>query len=317
MKSKTYVFTILLMFFLTLSCAYATENQTMDNALLSSPVDDVILSSQTTDNALLSSPVDDVSLSSSVNSELLSSEPSLSGINYEDLVIKDINFTGNRTNLYIEGFSQDGLNMSDFTMSIVPASDSSNLDLKMSIPEVNYIDFDKQTFFTFKNLDLSILPSSNPSSLEFSAVMDSLKLITGMNYVDLTDLYLFFKSFPETNGVLLAVDIGNFMYTNFNNTSFAFSDLDLDMALGLDGQALVTSIILPTLNLVNDNNEINLNILLPDLKLSNLDLSILMSYFHYSNEDSTVIDMTDVDVSLEPILNSTSFNSIIRMGNLD
>ena len=152
--------------------------------------------------------------------------------------------------------------------------------------------------------------------------MDSLKLITGMNYVDLTDLYLFFKSFPETNGVLLAVDIGNFMYTNFNNTSFVFSDLDLDMALGLDGQALVTSIILPTLNLVNDNNEINLNdlnlnILLPDLKLSNLDLSILRSYFHYSNEDSTVIDMTDVDVSLEPILNSTSFNSIIRMGNLD
>lgn len=138
MKSKTYAFTILLMFFLTLSCAYATENQTMDNALLSSPVDDVILSS-------------------SVNSELLSSEPSLSGINYEDLVIKDINFTGNRTNLYIEGFSQDGLNMSDFTMSIVPASDSSNLDLKMSIPEVNYIDFGKQTFFTFKNLDLSIL----------------------------------------------------------------------------------------------------------------------------------------------------------------
>ena len=69
MKSRTYVFAILLMFFLTLSCAYATENQT-------------------TDNTLSFSPVDDVDLSSSVDSELLGSEPSLSGINYEDLVIK-------------------------------------------------------------------------------------------------------------------------------------------------------------------------------------------------------------------------------------
>ena len=302
MKSKTYVLAILLMFFLTLSCAYATDNQTADNTLLSSPVDDAYLSS-------------------SVENELLGSAPS-SGINYEDLVIKDINFTGDRTNLHIQGFNQNGLNMSDFTMSIVPASDSSNLDLKMNIPEVNYVDFDTKTFFTFKNLDLSMLPSSNPSSLEFSVIMDSLKLITGMNYVDLTDLNLFFKSFPEYNGVRLDVDIGNFMYTNFNNTSFDFSDLDLNMALGLDGQALATSIILPTLNLVNDENEINLNdlnlnIILPDLKLSNLDLSILMSYFHYSNsDDTTIIDMTDVDVSLEP-LTSTSFNSIIRMGSFD
>ena len=291
------------MFFLTLSCAYATEDQTMDNALLSGSVDDV-------------------DLSSPVNSELLGSESSFSGINYDDLVIKDINFTGDRTNLYIEGFSQNGLNMSDFTMSIVPASDSSSLDLKMNIPEVNYVDFEKQTLFTFKNLDLSILPSSDPSSLEFSAIMDSLKLITGMNYVDLTDLNLFFKSFPEANGVRLDIDIGKFLYTNFNNTSFDFSNLDFNMALGLDGQALATSIILPTLNLVNDNNEINLNdlnlnIILPDLKLSNLDLSILMSFFHYSDSDeTTIIDMTDVDVSLEPILNSTSFNSIIRMGNI-
>ena len=303
MKYKTYVFAILLMFFLTLSCAYATEDQTMDNALLSGSVDDV-------------------DLSSPVNSELLGSESSFSGINYDDLVIKDINFTGDRTNLYIEGFSQNGLNMSDFTMSIVPASDSSSLDLKMNIPEVNYVDFEKQTLFTFKNLDLSILPSSDPSSLEFSAIMDSLKLITGMNYVDLTDLNLFFKSFPEANGVRLDIDIGKFLYTNFNNTSFDFSNLDFSMALGLEGQALATSIILPTLNLVNDNNEINLNdlnlnIILPDLKLSNLDLSILMSFFHYSDSDeTTIIDMTDVDVSLEPILNSTSFNSIIRMGNI-
>ena len=302
MKSKTYVFTILLVFFLTLSCAYATDNQTADDTLLSSPVDDVTLSS----------PVD---------SELLGSSPSLSGISAENLVVKDINFTGDRANLYIEGFSQNGLEMSDFTMSIVPVSDSSNFDLKMNLPEVSYADFDTQILFNFKNLDLSILPSSDPSSLEFSAVMDSLQLISGMNYIDLSNLNLFFKSFPETNGVRLAIDIGKFMYTNFNDTSFDFSDLNLVMAIGLDGQALATSVILPTLNLVNAKNEINLtdlnlNIILPDLKLSNLGLSVLMSYFHYSNKDSTIIDMTDVDVSLEPI-NSTSFNSFIRMGTFD
>lgn len=303
MKYKTYVFTILLMFFLTLSCAYATENQTVDDTLVSSPVDDV-------------------ELSSAVDSELLASEPSTSGINYEDLVVKDINFTGDRANLYIEGFSQNGLDMADFTMSIVPASDSSNLDLKMNLPEVNYMDIDKKIMFTFNNLDLSILPSSDPSSLEFSAVMDSLKLLTGMNYVDLADLNLFFKSFPETNGVRLDIDIGDFTYSDFNATSFYFSDLNFRMGLGLDGQALATSVILPALNLVNEKNtidlyDLNLNINLPDLKLSNLDLSVLMSYFHYSNEDSTVIDMNDVELFLEPILNSTSFNSIIRMGNLD
>ena len=303
MKSKTYVFTILLMFFLTLSCTYATENQT-------------------TDNTLLFAPVDDVDLSSPVDSELLGSAPSTSGINYEDLVIRDINFTGDRANLHIEGFSQNGLNMSDFTMSIVPASDSSNLDLQMNIPEVTYTDFENKTAFTFKNLDLSILPSSNPSSLEFTVIMDSLKLITGMNYVDLNNLNLFFKSFPETNGARLDIDMGTFMYTNFNDTSFDFSDLNFRMGLGLDGQALAVSVILPKLNLVNDKNEINLNdlnlnIVLPDLKLSNLDLSILMSDFHFINENDMKIDMTDVDVSLEPILNSTSFNSIIRMGSFD
>ena len=302
MKSKTYVFAILLMFFLTVSCTYAAENQTADNALLSSPVD----------NVDVSSPVD---------SELLGSSPAVNGINYDNLVIKDINFTGDRTNLYIEGFSQNGLNMSDFTMSIVPALDSSNVDLKMNIPQVSYVDFDKQVMFTFKNLDLSILPSSNPSSLELTALMDSLNLITGANYVNVNDLNLFFKSYPEDNGVRLDIDMGKFLYTNFNNTSFDFDDLNFRMQLGLDGQALATSVILPTLNLVNDKNKINLNdlnlnIVLPDLKLSNLDLSVLMSYFHFTDDNGTIIDMTDVDLSLEP-LNSTSFNSIIRMGNFN
>ena len=73
MRFKTYVLTIMLVFFLTLSCAYASENQTADDVLLSSPADDV-------------------DLSSPVNDELLGSTPNTSGINYEDLVIKDINF---------------------------------------------------------------------------------------------------------------------------------------------------------------------------------------------------------------------------------
>ena len=207
-------------------------------------------------------------------------------------------------------------------VSIVPASDSSNVDLQMHIPEVTYANIENQLVFTFKNLDLSILPSSNPSSLEFSALMQSLDLITGMNYVNVNDLNLFFKSFPETNGVRLDIDMSKFMYTNFNETSFDFNNLNFRMALGLDGQALDVSVILPTLNLVNDNNKINLNDLnlnieLPDLKLSDLDLSILMSKFHFTDDNGTIIDMKDVDVSLEPILNSTSFNTIIRMGNLD
>ena len=96
MKSKTFLLTIVLMFFLTLSCAYASDNQTADNILLSSSVDDV----------LLSSPADDISLSSPVNDDLLGSAPSLSEISYEDLVIKDINFTGDSTNLNIEGFNK-------------------------------------------------------------------------------------------------------------------------------------------------------------------------------------------------------------------
>lgn len=302
MKSKSFVLAIVLMFFLTLSCAYASDNQTADSVLLSSPADSI-------------------DLSSPVNDDLLGSAPSLSEISYEDLVIKDINFTGDSTNLNIQGFSQNGLVMSDFTMSIVPASDSSKLDLKMNIPEVSYTDY-TNTMFTFKNLDLSILPSSDPSSLEFSAIMDSLALITGMNYVNLNGLNLFFKSYPEDNGVRLNIDIADFAYTNFNDTSFDFTNLKYKMALGLDGQKLNVSVDLPTLNLVNEKNNINLeglalNILLPSLKLADLDLSVIMPYFHYANDDDVVIDMTNVDVSLEPILNSTSFNSIIRMDTFD
>ena len=303
MKSKTYVFAILLMFFLTVSCTYAAENQTADNTLLSSHVEDT----------MLSSPVD---------SELLGSEPTSNGINYEDLVIKDINFTGDRANLYIEGFSQNGLNMSDFTMSIVPASDSSNFDLKMNIPETSYINLGKEFMFTFKNLDLSILPASNPSNLELSVIMESLDLINKTNHVNINDLNLFFKSYPHTNGIRLNIDMAKFMNTNFNDTSFDFNNLNFRMALGLDGKALTTSVIIPALNRVTNDGKINLtdlnlNIALPDFKLSNLDLSILLSKFHYTDDIDIVFDMNDVDVSLEPILNSTSFNSIIRMGTFD
>ena len=50
--------------------------------------------------------------------------------------------------------------MSDSTMSIVADSDSSKVDLQMNIPEVSYSDFES-TIFTFKDLDLFILPSSS------------------------------------------------------------------------------------------------------------------------------------------------------------
>ena len=107
--------------------------------------------------------------------ESLNSKLSIFGINYDNLAIEDKTVVGDTTNLNIKGFTQNGLSMCDFTMSIVAASDSSNVDLKMNIPEVSYTDFEN-TLFTFNGLDLSILPSSDPQSLELSAIMDSLSV---------------------------------------------------------------------------------------------------------------------------------------------
>ena len=309
MKSKKiYVLTILLMFFLTVSCAYATESQTEDAPLLASDIDEVALSSSADDQLLGSS--------ARTNEDSLASAP---GINYEDLVVKDINFTGDSTHLNIEGFSQNGLSMSDFTMSIIPSSDKFEFD--MSIPEVQYTD-NNSTAFIFKNLDLSILPSSNPSTLDFSAVMDSLELITGNSYINLQDLKLFFNTYPEVNGVAIAIDMSKFMYDNFYDTKFSFEDLDFDLAIGLDGQALFVSAILPTLNLVNNNNKVDLtdldlSVKLPDLKLANLNVTVLMSDFRYSDPEDVSLNMTDLALALVPVLNSTTFNTIIHMSSFN
>ncbi|WP_462316107.1 hypothetical protein [Methanobrevibacter sp.] len=78
---------------------------------------------------------------------------------------------------------------------------------------------------------------------------------------------------------------------------------------------------LPKLTLLSkeyrvDVSDLNLNITLPDTQLSNLDLSIFMSDFHYTNFDDVVIDMDNVDVSVEPI-NSNSVDVIIRMDGMD
>ena len=165
--------------------------------------------------------LNDTVLAFTENEELLSSALRGFGVNYEDLSIKDRISKGEDTNLNINGFIQNGLSMSDSTMSIVAASDSSNVNLKLNVPEVSYTDFES-TIFTFKNLDLFILPSSNPQSLEFSALMDSLEIITEMNYVNLKDLNLFFKAFPENNGIRLDIDINSFLYPDFNDTSINF-----------------------------------------------------------------------------------------------
>ena len=266
-----------------------------------------------------SSTVNDVDLPSPVNDELLSSTLSTFGINYDDLAIKDkIHMVDN---LNIQGFTQNGLSMSDSTMSVVNASDSKNVNLKMNIPEVSYTDF-KSTIFTFKNLDLFVLPSSNPKSLEFSTIMDSLEIITETDYVNLKGLNFFFKSLPDKNGLRIDIGIDNFIYPAFNNTSFNFENLDFNISIGLNGQSLAVSVNLPTINLINKNYKVNLsdlylNIALPDLKLANLDLSILIPDFHYTNFDDLLIDMNDVDVSLEPIINSNSFNVIVRMDGLN
>lgn len=297
------------MFFLTLSCAYANEDPVEENTLLSADVD----------QADLSSPIDGELADTEIVDEDTSSSDSeiLSGVNYEDLIIKDINFTCDSSVLNIQGFSQNGLVMSDFVMTIIPSEDS--FDLNMKIPEVKYTDYNN-TMFVFKNLDLNILPSSNPSALDLSAVMEKLDLITGQSYVNMEDLKLFFKSYPEVNGVSLAIAISDFVYNNLYDTYLHFNDLNLDMALGLNGEAMNIKILLPVLNLMSGDDMIDLTgldlgILLPSLKLSDLDISILMSELQYANRNGTTLNLTDMDLSLLPVLNSTDFNSLIKMSS--
>jgi hypothetical protein len=268
-----------------------------------------------------SSPEEDVDLTFQDNEELLNSSLSTFGINYEDLPIKDKILIDDGADLKIQGSTQDGLSVSDSTMSITAASDSSNVNLKMNIPEVSYSDFNS-TVFTFNDLDLNILPRSNPQTLVFSALMNRLDIITEANYVNLKGLDLFFKSFSEENGICLDIDINSFLYPDFNGTSFYFEDLDFNLSIGLDGQSLAISVNLPVLNLINKDykvslSDLNLNVVLSDLKLSALDVSILMSDFHYTNFDDVIVDMNNVDVSLEPISDSKSANVLIRMGGMD
>ena len=255
-----------------------------------------------------------------VNEELLTTALSVFGMDYDELALKDKISMEDETNISINGFTQDGLSMSDSTMSIVADSDSSKVDLQMNIPEVSYSDFES-TIFTFKDLDLFILPSSDPQSLEFSAIMDALEIITEKNYVNLKGLNLLFKSFADELGVRLDIDIESFIYPDFNDASINFEGLDFNLALGLDGQSMDLSVNLPKLTLLSkeyrvDVSDLNLNITLPDTQLSNLDLSIFMSDFHYTNFDDVVIDMDNVDVSVEPI-NSNSVDVIIRMDGMD
>ena len=321
MKSKkTYIIAILLMFFLTLSCAYANEDPAAEDALLSADAVQVDLSS-TIDGELAASEISstDSSLSSSeIIDDTIESSEILSDFNYEDLIITDINFTGDSSILNIQGFSQNGLVMSDFVMTIVPSANSYNLNMK--IPEVKYTDYNS-TMFVFKNLDLNILPSSDPSALDLSAVMDRLDLITGQSYVNMEDLRLFFKSYPEVNGVSLALAISDFVYNSLEDTYLHFNDLDLNMALGLNGQAMNIKIILPNMNLLSGDDMIDmagldLGIVLPSLKLSDLDISILMSELQYTSRDGeSTLNLTDMDLSLLPILNSTDFNSLIKMSS--
>ena len=268
---------------------------------------------------VLNGDLDEASPEDGANDEPISSTLAAYGINYDNLAIKDKSVMGDNAEYNIEGFTQNGLIMSDSTMSMA-SSDSSNLDLKMNIPEVSYSDF-QSTVFTFKNLDLSIMPSSNPQSLELSALMDSLELITERDYVNLKGLNLFSKAFPD-NGVRLDIDISDFLYPNFYNATISFEDLDFNMSLGVDGEKLAVSVNLPTLKLINKDyrvtlSDLNLDLFVHDLRLSDFDLSISMSDFHYTNFDDVILYMDDINVSLEPILNSNSFDVIIGMNRFD
>ena len=264
---------------------------------------------------------DDEDLPSQDKNDALTSALSIFGIKYDELPIEDKTIAGDNTNLNIQGSTQNGLSMSDYTMSLTAGSDSSNVDFKISIPEISYSNFEN-TIFTLKNIDLSILPSSDPQSLDLSAIIDSLEIITESNYINLKGLNLLFKALPDENGVHLDIDIDSFIYPNFYDGSISLENLGLDMSIGVDGQSLNISVNLPKLTLLNKDyrvslSDLNLNITLPDLELSNLDLSILMPDFHYTNFDDVYIDMENVDVSLEPITDSSSANVIIRMDALD
>ncbi|WP_296881535.1 SAP domain-containing protein [uncultured Methanobrevibacter sp.] len=267
------------------------------------------------------SEVEKVDLSPQVAEDPVTSALSGFGINYDELAIKDKISEGGDTSLNIEGFTQNGLSMSDSTMSIVAASDSSNVDLKMNIPEVSYTDFES-TVFTFKGLDLSILPSSVSKSLELSALLNSLEVITERDYINLKDLDFIFKAFPDENGITLDVKISNFLYPNFNNGTFNFENLDFNMAIGADEQKLNISINLPSLNLISKDykvsvSDLNLNIALADLNLSDLELSVSMADFKYTNFDDVHVNMDNVNVCLDPIVDASSFDVVIGMDSFD
>lgn len=255
------------------------------------------------------------------NEDLIRSTIGIFGMNYDDLAINEKISVDDDGNLNINGFTQNGLIMSDSTMSIVAASDSSNVDINMKIPEVTFSNFE-DTIFTFKNLDLFILPTSKPESLEFSVLMDSLEIITENNYVNLRGLDLFFKSFPENDGIRLDIGINSFIYPDFGDTSIKFDDIDLKLAICLDGKNLDISVNLPKLDLINKDYrvnlyDLNLNVALPDLQLSNLDLSIDIPKFQYTNFDDTHIEMDNVKVSHEPISNLNAFKVFIAMDAFD
>ena len=279
-----------------------------------SGVDEEVVPAQSEDSVNLAE------LPLQTNDELLNTAVSIMGLDYDELAIKEKISVGDDGNLNINGFTQDGLIMSDANMSVVAASDSSSLDLKINIPEVSYTNYE-DTIFTFKNLDLSILPSSDPKGLEFSALMDSLEIITETNYVNLKGLNLFFKSYPD-DGIRLDIGIESFLYPGFKDATIKFENIDFNLAIGTDDKKLDVSVNLPKLDLINKEYKVNmsdldLNIAVSDLSLSGLDLSILMSDFHYTNFDDVIIDMDNVNVSLAPTGNSNSVNVLIGMDGLN
>ncbi len=89
--------------------------------------------------------------SKEANDETLSSSLNTYGINYDNLTIKHDIVKVETTNIDIQGTTQNGLCMSDSAMSIITDSESSNVNLKMNLPEVYYSNFENTTF-TLNNL---------------------------------------------------------------------------------------------------------------------------------------------------------------------
>ena len=221
--------------------------------------------------------------------------------------------------IHVRGFTTRNLNMSDFTICIVPGNDSSSIILRFDIPFVSYTDYN-DTNFDFNNLGLFIRPSINPGGLDIWAELPSLNILQHDDDLSLTGLIL---SVIHEKGKYLNLDINvpTLSYTDFKDTFFDFKGLGFSIMADLDALGMCIFTFLNTLNLVSIENDVDLTDLdmyigIQDAGLENLDLSIFFSGLNYNGSKDKSLNLTGASLELMPVLNSTSGESSIYNLNL-